>query len=169
MSYQRRNKKQLALNALSESKMHHRIKAQIKRDFVGEVIIKKTKSHGSSKTSLSTSKRKGIINKHNNLYDCTIHNCIYCGCDIDSTDNDNYTLDHLVPQYHGGNNRDINLRPCCKKCNNEKDRHMIDDWLVILNEDFQNSGANDVYKLYRYMRVLDVKRYVDRMGDNLYK
>jgi 5-methylcytosine-specific restriction endonuclease McrA len=27
------------------------------------------------------------------------------------------TLDHIVPQILGGSSRDVNLRPCCQRCN----------------------------------------------------
>jgi 5-methylcytosine-specific restriction endonuclease McrA len=42
--------------------------------------------------------------------------CWYCGC----LPEDDLTVDHAKPRSRGGQNRDENLLPACRYCNNEK-------------------------------------------------
>lgn len=48
--------------------------------------------------------------------------CVYCG--IEAT-----TLDHIVPKSKGGSNRNYNLVPCCRPCNQGKGNMALDEWL----------------------------------------
>jgi len=131
-----------------------------------EPIEKPEKTKKASGTALP---RKGIINAYRRIYHGDIHQCVYCGEDIYCVDSEDYTLDHLVPYSLGGNNYEINLKPCCHKCNVEKAGFTIDEWLNILQREFERSGESDPQLFYKFMRVRDVKRYVDRMGELLYR
>lgn len=48
--------------------------------------------------------------------------CIYC-------DDLATTADHLVPKSRGGRDALANLRPCCFRCNQEKDDRTPAEWL----------------------------------------
>lgn len=48
--------------------------------------------------------------------------CIYC-------DDPATTSDHLVPKSRGGRDALANLRPCCFRCNQEKDDRTPAEWL----------------------------------------
>jgi hypothetical protein len=43
--------------------------------------------------------------------------CLYCGVKLHQ---ENATADHIIPISDGGNNCQVNLVVCCKKCNNER-------------------------------------------------
>lgn len=115
------------------------------------------------------SKRKQIVKRYNELLFTSIHECAYCGCDIDSDDVINYTVDHIVPLNIGGNNLQVNQKPCCLACNREKGPFTLEEWLNILYRKFEQQEPQDAHLLYKIMRIQAVKRYADRMGTRLYK
>ncbi len=43
--------------------------------------------------------------------------CIYCGCKLDQ---ENFTVDHVIPLSSGGSNNISNLVPACIECNRKK-------------------------------------------------
>lgn len=43
--------------------------------------------------------------------------CHYCG---EHVEQDQLTMDHILPVVRGGKSTRSNCVPCCKKCNNEK-------------------------------------------------
>jgi len=53
-----------------------------------------------------------------NIFKRDNHECVYCGRrDLDKK---SLTIDHVIPQSHGGPNTWENLVTACKKCNGEK-------------------------------------------------
>ena len=59
--------------------------------------------------------------------------CFYCQARLTDNvnDRDTYlTLDHLKPRSRGGRNTLRNLRPACRRCNNEKGDDDPDRWLA---------------------------------------
>lgn len=61
--------------------------------------------------------------------------CVYCGCKLT---NENATSDHIVPISDGGNNCQVNLMVCCKKCNNERGNLDFATYLRKKNIRFKN-------------------------------
>ena len=61
--------------------------------------------------------------------------CVYCGSKL--TD-ENATSDHIVPISDGGNNTQVNLMVCCKKCNNERGNMSFTTYLKKKNIRFKN-------------------------------
>jgi 5-methylcytosine-specific restriction endonuclease McrA len=53
-------------------------------------------------------------------------NCKYCGSDLND---DNRSIDHILPRSRGGLNLLENLVLCCKKCNHEKDNQLLEEWV----------------------------------------
>lgn len=47
--------------------------------------------------------------------------CVYCQLLAN-------TVDHIIPQYHGGTDELLNLVPCCKHCNSSKGKKDLFDW-----------------------------------------
>lgn len=47
--------------------------------------------------------------------------CVYCELLAN-------TVDHIIPQYHGGTDELLNLVPCCKHCNSSKGKKDLFDW-----------------------------------------
>lgn len=58
----------------------------------------------------------------NNIFKRDGFECVYCGSKKD------LTLDHVLPKSKGGNDSWDNLVSCCKKCNNEKDDLLLEEW-----------------------------------------
>lgn len=72
---------------------------------------------------------KNIIN-HNTSFNCILNDhdatidkdtCVYCNLLANS-------VDHIIPQYHGGTDELLNLVPCCKRCNSSKGKKDLFDW-----------------------------------------
>ena len=59
---------------------------------------------------------------------CNGH-CAYCGCIVTSSD---MTVDHVIPQACGGTDNIANLLPSCRSCNNDKGRHSLDTYRLIV-------------------------------------
>jgi 5-methylcytosine-specific restriction endonuclease McrA len=66
---------------------------------------------------------KKVTLSRTNIYRRDDYKCIYCG------DNDNLTLDHVVPKCKGGANTWTNLVTCCSDCNIKKGDKDLDVWL----------------------------------------
>lgn len=60
------------------------------------------------------------------IYDRDGNACVYCGSDED------LTLDHKVPEMHGGDHSEENLHTACRKCNAQK-RDLTHDEYVARN------------------------------------
>lgn len=63
-----------------------------------------------------------------NSTDATIDKdtCVYCELLAN-------TVDHIIPQYHGGTDKLLNLVPCCKHCNSSKGKKDLFDWTSEIN------------------------------------
>jgi len=71
-------------------------------------------------TSSSEAKRKwrqSIKDKWNNQ-------CAYCG------NEENLTLDHIIPRSKGGSDRATNVLCACNKCNHSKGQQIWYDWYM---------------------------------------
>ena len=66
-------------------------------------------------------------------------NCIYCDIELN---NDNATADHIIPISKGGNNTQVNLVVCCKKCNNERGNLDFKDFLELKNPKYKGVRPN---------------------------
>lgn len=58
--------------------------------------------------------------------------CFWCGFYLHYT---LLTLEHIIPQSLGGNNRLINLELSCVDCNNRRGNTISDEELIALGED----------------------------------
>lgn len=58
--------------------------------------------------------------------------CFWCGSYLHHT---LLTLEHIIPQSLGGNNRLINLELSCADCNHKRGNTISDDELIALGED----------------------------------
>jgi len=67
--------------------------------------------------------------------------CIYCG---NMMNNDNATSDHIVPISKRGNNCQVNLVICCKRCNSDRGNL---DFMTYLR------GRNPRYRAQRYVFI----------------
>lgn len=52
--------------------------------------------------------------------------CIYCKVKLDE---ENATVDHIVPISKGGNNTQVNMLVCCKDCNHERGNDNFNNFL----------------------------------------
>jgi uncharacterized protein (TIGR02646 family) len=59
------------------------------------------------------------------------NHCAYCGCDLDD---ENSTVDHIIPKIKGGTNAYENLYPSCGRCNSLKSDRSIDEYRVYILE-----------------------------------
>ena len=64
-----------------------------------------------------TVKRRTVGYAKKKVATTTLSKCIYCG---DRMGNHNATSDHIVPISKKGNNCQVNLVVCCKRCNMER-------------------------------------------------
>lgn len=68
--------------------------------------------------------------------------CCYCGCEIKHPLIS--TTEHLVPISKGGNNRLVNKRRCCKRCNTWRGNKSLDrfkmDVIYYLENNFTKAG-----------------------------
>lgn len=46
--------------------------------------------------------------------------CLYCGRDLESADEREVTLDHIIPKSAGGGNDPSNIYTCCLECNSKR-------------------------------------------------
>lgn len=88
----------------------------------------KNDSIGLEDTYKSIIDHKETLNNLLNVQDATIDKdtCIYC--ELLSN-----TVDHIIPQYHGGRDEPLNLVPCCKHCNSSKGKKDLFDWTFETN------------------------------------
>ena len=66
--------------------------------------------------------RLDVFNKTSGL-------CYYCGVELSVTTR---TIDHFIPEAHGGKTELSNLVPCCKACNSSKGIKNIEDFRFLL-------------------------------------
>lgn len=71
--------------------------------------------------------------------------CAYCNANIGLKG----TVDHYLPQDLGGTNAKVNLRWCCKACNEAKGNMHPDDWERVRPQPRPSSYDNKVYLLQR--------------------
>ncbi|ENI0651901.1 HNH endonuclease [Salmonella enterica] len=69
-------------------------------------------------TKYSLQKKNCVLNKTNGR-------CAYCGAVLS---NDSFTIDHVIPKHHGGNNAIENLLASCRMCNTTKGTKTIEQW-----------------------------------------
>ena len=55
------------------------------------------------------------------IYEAWDHCCGYCGEEATS-------LDHIVPRFKSGSNNRNNLVPACRRCNQNKASHDMEEW-----------------------------------------
>lgn len=96
----------------------------------------------------SSEEKRSILKKTGGVC-CHCGKEIYIGYDM--------TIDHFIPLFKGGSNREINLIPLCESCNKEKDHKIYSiDYCKYLNEK-SKSILSDY--LTSYLQVTD---YVQR-------
>lgn len=61
---------------------------------------------------------------NSNLFGRDLHICAYCGGEFNSSQ---LTNDHIVPRSRGGQHIWMNCVTSCKRCNNKKDCHTLDE------------------------------------------
>jgi 5-methylcytosine-specific restriction endonuclease McrA len=59
-----------------------------------------------------------------NFYD---HSCAYCGCKPARIE-----IDHVIPVSRGGLHHRSNVVPACRRCNANKNDHLMNEWLEYL-------------------------------------
>lgn len=156
----------ISANKIVKEKAFKKLRIPLIKVKEEEKPIKKTRSQKIH--SNNSGKRKYVIRNYNNVYHGEIHECSYCSCEIHREDSEYYTIDHIVPLELGGSNDICNIVPACRNCNFEKGRLTIDEWLNILTRKYDKTEGLNTELLYKIMRVMVMKRYVDRMGDKLY-
>ena len=68
--------------------------------------------------ALTSTKKHRVLAKTNGR-------CAYCG---DVLNGNNFTVDHIIPRHHGGENGLDNLFACCRGCNTAKGAKTIEQW-----------------------------------------
>lgn len=63
-------------------------------------------------------KKRSVLEKTNGR-------CAYCGVVLSI---DNFTIDHVIPKHHGGNNGIENLFASCRLCNTTKGTKTLEQW-----------------------------------------
>lgn len=71
--------------------------------------------------------------------------CPYCGCRLDDN---NKSIDHMVPLVGGGLHSRFNIVVCCLKCNLRKQAKSFDDWLTQLEEPYKTKCLKLYIKRY---------------------
>lgn len=64
--------------------------------------------------------------------------CVYCGCKLNE---DNKSLDHLIPLIRGGLHSRSNVIVCCLTCNLKKNDKSFPDWLERLDEPHKTNAT----------------------------
>jgi hypothetical protein len=72
---------------------------------------------------------KDFLNKHEDA------KCLYCQTVLTM---DNATADHIIPISNGGNNTQVNLIVCCKKCNGERGNTEFRRYLSMKNDKYKD-------------------------------
>jgi 5-methylcytosine-specific restriction endonuclease McrA len=84
--------------------------------------------------------------------------CPYCGVPVDIL---SLTLDHVIPRGLGGSLGLENIKPCCKRCNQLKDKLMPDEFtelLGFLNRSSTHMRNNLESRLLGSLRKIDFSR-----------
>jgi hypothetical protein len=110
-----------------------------------------------------------MISRFISCFQSTVHDCVFCGEEIDSEDDWNYTTDHLVPKDRGGSDKPDNLRPACRDCNQLKGKKSVEEWLKETEEAFEAGGSSSYELLNRIIHLRKIVRYVKRKGIFLYR
>ena len=84
--------------------------------------------------------------------------CCYCGKLLNQKDLD-YTKEHLVPKSRGGNNSEINKKPCCKKCNNWRGNQTFEQFKTNVQRHLHNKILDRGYTLYDYQIMIENIQY----------
>lgn len=72
---------------------------------------------------------KDFLDNHENS------KCLYCE---EALTYENATADHIIPISSGGNNTQVNLIVCCKRCNSERGNTKFVDYLIYRNVKYIN-------------------------------
>lgn len=64
-----------------------------------------------------------------------VSNCIYCKTKLNQ---ENCSVDHILPISKGGNNSKLNLIVVCKDCNNERGNLEFKTYLKLKNEEYKD-------------------------------
>lgn len=81
------------------------------------------------------------------------HQCAYCG-----TKTEDLSIDHIVPQSHGGNDHITNVVCACIKCNNDKGHEQWEQWFFRQN----------FFTEERYSAIINWQRQLLNESLNLY-
>jgi hypothetical protein len=95
--------------------------------------------------------------------------CCYCGQPIGLPD---LTREHLVPKSWGGNNSDLNIKHCCKLCNQKRANKSLKKWLSELTNELIVSKNIEQKKYSLEIMIENVgywNEYIERFGIRLYK
>jgi hypothetical protein len=95
--------------------------------------------------------------------------CCYCGEEI--IFRAALTREHLVPRSWGGNNSELNCKPCCPWCNNKRGNKPLKKWYSeLVNELIRSKDCPQ--RRYRLEAMIENVQYwinyVERHGVRLY-
>lgn len=103
----------------------YRKKFKSKKNFV----VVGLKKYGKRVKRRTNGFAKDFVRKHRNC------KCPYCNKKLTLK---NATADHIVPVSKGGNNCQVNLVVCCKKCNTQRGDSSIRDFLKSKKINYKN-------------------------------
>lgn len=96
--------------------------------------------------------------------------CCYCGKLIVKTNiynrltsinNDEFTIEHLVPKSKGGNNSLKNKRPCCKRCNSWRGNKELLEFKNDVKFHLDNKTIREGYTIYDYEIMIENIQFID--------
>lgn len=97
-----------------------------------------------------------------NIFRRDSYSCVYCGV---VGNNDNLTIDHVVPRVMGGKDEWTNLVTACSRCNNEKSHLEVEEWgrehprpfkphyLMMINKSLDSKEIPDEWKPYLFLNL----------------
>lgn len=83
------------------------------------------------------------------------HKCAYCG------EEENLTIDHIIPQSKGGLDTTKNVVCCCKSCNHDKGHTHWEDWYYRQNF-FTVERRNAILSWMNKDKIKNLYRYKQR-------
>ena len=93
--------------------------------------------------------QKVALNREN-IYRRDNYECVYCG----HNNKKNLTLDHVVPQAHGGPNTWDNLVTSCRVCNQEKADLTLDEYIFNTGKNVPNPKRPHFLMLMKKMNYI---------------
>lgn len=92
-------------------------------------------------------------------------NCYYCGKHLND---DNFTIDHIIPIKQGGTDGESNLVACCKDCNTLKGNLTIPQLVVELDKQLRFAKGNPVReaRIVYYKTIFSIAKNKMRQGQS---